>query len=75
MGEAEAFKRKLSGVAVHIAARVLALAGPGEVLVTAVLRDLVPGAGVRFEDRGLHALQGVPGEWRVFAVGPRLAGG
>jgi len=68
VGEAEAFKRKLSGVAVHIAARVLALAGPGEVLVTAVLRDLVPGAGVRFEDRGLHALKGVPGEWRVFAV-------
>jgi len=68
VGEAEVFGSKLSGVAVHIAARTMAAAGPREVLVTGVLRDLVPGAGFQFEDRGTHALKGIPGEWRLLAV-------
>ena len=52
----------------HIAARVSALAGPGEVLVSSTVKDLVAGSGIRFEDRGTHALKGVPDEWRLFAV-------
>src|SRR5438093_6235975 len=68
MGEAETFGAKLSGVTVHIAARTMAAAGPGEVIVTGVVKDLVPGAGFRFDDRGLHQLKGVPGEWRLFAL-------
>jgi class 3 adenylate cyclase len=51
-----------------IGARVSALAGPNEVLVSSTLRDLVIGSGVEFEDRGAHQLKGVPGEWRLFAV-------
>ena len=58
----------LSGLALHIGARVAALARPGEVLLTSTVRDLVMGSGARFEDRGTHALKGVPGEWRVLAV-------
>jgi YVTN family beta-propeller protein len=68
VGEAEIFGAKLSGVTVHIAARTMAMAGPGEILVTGVLKDLVPGSGFRFEDRGVHQLKGVPGEWRTFAL-------
>jgi class 3 adenylate cyclase len=59
---------KVGGLAVHIGARVAALAGPGEVLVSSTVRDLVAGSGLRFEDRGSHALKGVPGEWALFAV-------
>jgi class 3 adenylate cyclase len=55
-------------VAVHIGARVASLAGPGEVLVSQTVRDLVAGSGLRFDDRGSHALKGVPGEWRLHAV-------
>jgi class 3 adenylate cyclase len=58
----------LSGLALHIGARVAALAAPGEVLVTSTVHDLVLGSGFRFEDRGVHALKGVPGDWRVLAV-------
>jgi class 3 adenylate cyclase len=53
---------------VHIGARVSALAGPNDVLVSSTLRDLVIGSGLEFEDRGAHKLKGVPGEWRLFAV-------
>jgi class 3 adenylate cyclase len=53
---------------VHIGARVAALAGAGEVLVTQTVRDLVAGSGLGFVDRGLHRLKGVPGEWGVMAV-------
>jgi class 3 adenylate cyclase len=60
--------RKIAGIAVHIAARVAALAGPGEVLVTSTVRDLVVGSGIDLEDRGSPALKGVPGDWRLFAV-------
>ena len=52
----------------HIGARVSALAGPNDVLVSSTLRDLVIGSGLEFEDRGAHPLKGVPGEWRLSAV-------
>lgn len=68
VGEAEIFGAKLSGVTVHIAARTMAMAGPGEVIVTGVVKDLVPGSGFRLEDRGVHHLKGAPGEWRLFAL-------
>jgi class 3 adenylate cyclase len=48
--------------------RVSALAGPGEVLVSSTVKDLVAGSGIAFADRGSHVLKGVPNEWRVFAV-------
>ena len=57
-----------SGLAVHIGARVAALAGPGEVLVSSTVKDLVAGSGLRFDDRGTRSLKGVPGEWGGFAV-------
>lgn len=56
---------RLRGATVHVGARIAALAGPGEVLVSQTVKDLVSGSGLSFEDRGLHALKGV-GEWRVF---------
>jgi pimeloyl-ACP methyl ester carboxylesterase/class 3 adenylate cyclase len=68
-GECELRGNDLAGIAVHIGARVAALAGPGEVLVTSTVRDLVNGSGIDFVDRGRHALKGVPGEWQVLAVG------
>ena len=58
----------LAGIAVHIGARVASLAGPGEVLVTSTVRDLVAGSGIEFADRGRQELKGVPGEWQVLAV-------
>jgi class 3 adenylate cyclase len=53
-------------LAVHFGACVLASAEPGQVLVSSTVKDLVAGSGLRFEDRGLHALKGVPGEWCLF---------
>jgi class 3 adenylate cyclase len=67
-GECEILGDKLSGVAVHTGARVAALAGPGEVLVSSTVRDLVAGSGLAFEDRGSATLKGLPGEWRLYAV-------
>jgi class 3 adenylate cyclase/pimeloyl-ACP methyl ester carboxylesterase len=67
-GECEVLEGKLSGIAVNIGARVAARAGPGEVLVSGTVHDLVAGAGLAFEDRGVAELKGVPGEWRLFAV-------
>jgi len=67
-GECTVRGEDLSGLALHIGARVAALAGAGEVLVTSTVRDLVLGAGFHFEDRGLQTLRGVPGEWRVLAL-------
>ena len=67
-GECELRGDDVGGIAVHIGARVSALAGPGEILVSGTLRDLVVGSGLMFEDRGGHELKGVPGEWRLFAV-------
>jgi class 3 adenylate cyclase len=67
-GEVELVEDYVRGIAVHIGARTLALAGPGEVLVTSTVRDLVAGSGIEFEDRGARALKGVPGEWHIFRV-------
>ena len=58
----------IGGIAVHIGARVSALAGANDVLVSSTLRDLVIGSGLEFEDRGAHELKGVPGQWRLSAV-------
>ena len=59
---------RVGGIAVHIAARVAAMAAAGEILVSSTVKDLVAGSGVEFEDRGLHTLKGVPDAWRLFAV-------
>ena len=67
-GECEVSGSKLAGVAVHIGARIAAVAKGGEVLVSNTVKDLVAGSGLTFEDRGLHTLKGVPGESRLFAV-------
>lgn len=67
-GECELMGDKVAGIAVHIGARVMAKAGPGDVLVSGTTKDLVAGAGLQFQDRGTHVLKGVPGEWRLFAV-------
>ena len=67
-GECELLGNKLTGIAVHTGARVAALAGPGEVLASSTVKDLVAGSGIAFEDRGARALAGGPGEWRLYAV-------
>jgi class 3 adenylate cyclase len=67
-GEIEVMGNDIGGLAVHIGARVSAIAGPGEVLVSGTVKDLVVGSGITFEDRGVRELKGVPGEWRLFAV-------
>ncbi len=67
-GECEVDGPKIRGIAVHTGARIASLAGPGEVLVSQTVKDLVSGSGLAFEDRGLHELKGVPGEWRVYAA-------
>jgi class 3 adenylate cyclase len=67
-GECEVRGDDIGGIGVHIGARVSALAGANEVLVSSTLRDLVIGSGLEFEDPGAHELKGVPGEWRLFAV-------
>ncbi len=61
-------RRKVAGIAVHTGARVAAQAHPGEVLVSSTVKDLVAGSGIRFADRGVSELAGVPGEWHLFAV-------
>ncbi len=68
MGECEKRGDDLAGIAVHIGARVCARAGPGEVLATSTVRDLVTGSGIEFTDRGRHVLKGVPGEWTILAA-------
>ena len=68
IGEVELMGDRVGGIAVHIGARVSALAGPSEVLVSSTVRDLVAGSGIEFEDRGVRSLKGVPGEWRIYAV-------
>ena len=67
-GECEMIGGDVGGIAVHIGARVAALAGPGEVLVSSTVKDLVAGSGLRFADRGKRSLKGVPGDWHIFAV-------
>jgi class 3 adenylate cyclase len=68
-GECEVADGKVAGIAVHTGARVAAQAGAGEVLVSNTVRDLVAGSGIEFTDRGVRELKGIPGEWRLFAVG------
>ena len=68
-GECEMIGDDVGGIAVHIGARVAAAAGPGEVMVSSTVKDLVAGSGITFQDQGVHALKGVPEEWRLFAVG------
>jgi class 3 adenylate cyclase len=68
-GECERHDGKLTGIAVPVGARVASAAAPGEVLVSSTVKDLVAGSGIEFEDRGVHELKGVPGEWRLYAVG------
>ena len=68
VGEAEAADQKIGGIAVHIANRVMSAAGPGEIMVSGTLRDLVAGSGLEFSDRGLRELKGVPGEWHLWAL-------
>jgi class 3 adenylate cyclase len=67
-GECELLDGKVAGIAVSIGARVASEAGPGEILVSQTVRDLVTGSGLAFDDRGAHELKGVPGLWRLFAL-------
>jgi class 3 adenylate cyclase len=67
-GEIELVPDDIRGLAVHIGARVMSLAGPSEILTSATVKDLVFGSGIEFQDRGTHELKGVPGNWHVFAV-------
>jgi class 3 adenylate cyclase len=67
-GEIQAMGPKISGIALHIGARVVATAKPSEVLVSSTVKDLVAGSGIRFADRGTHVLKGVSGEWHLFAA-------
>jgi pimeloyl-ACP methyl ester carboxylesterase/class 3 adenylate cyclase len=67
-GECEIADGKVAGIAVHTGARVAAQANAGEVLVSSTVKDLVAGSGITFIERGAHALKGIPGEWRLFAV-------
>ncbi|MGH7543051.1 MAG: adenylate/guanylate cyclase domain-containing protein, partial [Gemmatimonadota bacterium] len=66
-GEVQRVGDGVGGIGVHIAARVAALAGPDEILVSRTVRDLVTGSGLAFADRGVHALKGVSGEWLLYA--------
>jgi pimeloyl-ACP methyl ester carboxylesterase len=68
-GECEIMGDDMGGIAVHIGARIAALAAPGEVLVSSTVKDLVAGSGLSFRDHGVALLKGVPGEWRLFSVG------
>ncbi|MGH2619456.1 MAG: adenylate/guanylate cyclase domain-containing protein [Anaerolineales bacterium] len=67
-GEIELTGDKVAGIAVHIGARVAAAAQASEVLVSSTVNDLVAGSGIRFTERGIHVLKGVPGEWHLFSV-------
>ena len=67
-GEIELVDDDIAGIAVHIAARVGALAAPGQVLVSRTVADLVAGSGIEFGDAGTHQLRGVPGSWQLLAA-------
>jgi class 3 adenylate cyclase len=72
-GECEAIGLDLGGLAVHIGARVGALAGPREVVVSSTVKELVVGSGMQFADRGEHELKGVPGSWHLYVLGEERA--
>jgi class 3 adenylate cyclase len=67
-GECEFVESKVAGIAVHIGARVADHAGPGEVLVSSTVKDLVAGSGIEFADAGTHKLRGVTDAWQLFTV-------
>ena len=67
-GECERLGSKLTGIAVVVGSRVASFAGAGEVLVSSTVKDLVAGSGIKFAERGVHELKGVPGEWRLYSV-------
>ncbi|MBA3383507.1 MAG: hydrolase, partial [Actinobacteria bacterium] len=67
-GEVQLRGDSVAGIAVHTGARIAALAGPGEILVSRTVADLTSGSGLVFEPRGEHELKGVPGTWQVYAV-------
>jgi class 3 adenylate cyclase len=67
-GECHIEGETLSGIALHIGARVSSLAAAGEVLISSTVKDLIAGAGITVAERGTHALKGVPGEWAIFSV-------
>ena len=73
-GEIELAETGVEGIAVHIGARISALADAGEVLTSNTVKDLVVGSGIDFADRGTHRLKGVPGEWHVHAVADAAPG-
>ena len=68
-GEIELIGDDVGGIAVHIAARIAALAGAGEILASSTVKDLVAGSGIVFDERGMHSLKGIPDDWRIVAVG------
>jgi class 3 adenylate cyclase len=67
-GEIEIRGNDVSGIAVHLAARVMAKANSGEILVSRTVRDLVVGSKIAFSDRGAHQLKGIEGEWQLYSV-------
>ncbi len=71
-GEVERSEDGLRGIAVHLAARIVSVARPGEVLVSGTVKDIVAGSGIQFQERGEHELAGVPGSWRLFSADPAV---
>ena len=63
-------KKRIAGIAVHTGARIVALARPGEILVSSTVKDLVAGSGIEFVEHGEHELKGVPGRWQLYAASP-----
>jgi pimeloyl-ACP methyl ester carboxylesterase len=69
-GECELVGNRIAGIAVHTGARIVALAGPGEIIVSSTVKDLVAGSGIEFVEHGEHELKGVPGTWQLYAASP-----
>lgn len=74
MGEVEVIGPKVGGIAVHIGSRIMSMAGPGEVMVSSTVRDLMSGSDLPFSDQGFHELKGVPAQWRLYSVEASAAG-
>lgn len=70
-GEIERSDERISGIGIHIAARVMSLAESGEVLASRTVRDIAVGSSMRFDDRDTHALRGIADDWQLFAVSGR----
>jgi class 3 adenylate cyclase len=69
-GEYELVGDQIAGLPIHIPARVMSLAGTSEVWVSSTVKDLIAGSGIQFQDRGMHKLKGVQGEWHLYSVAP-----